>query len=150
MGSINERRAAMASNHNALVKALIDGIGEDKAVEIGRAALFKVGQDLGEEARIRFSVGDSLEDLILAARVMYKVLGIDFDVHGGGKELTIEIDRCALSETYSEITCMVTSAADEGVVRGLNPSVRMRFETRITSGYPTCVARIKIDHEEPE
>jgi hypothetical protein len=143
-GSIEERRAVMAANHSLLLKALSDGIGRDKAVEVGREALFKVGVRLGEESRRRLGVGDSVEDLLTAARVMYSVLGISFTVEGEGGERSIEVHRCALSEHYSELTCAVLSAIDEGAFRGLNPRASMSFKRKMTSGFPTCMAHVTI------
>jgi hypothetical protein len=143
-GSIEKRRAVMAANHSLLLKALSDGVGHDRAVELGRETLFKVGISLGEESRKRLGVGDSTEDLLMAARVMYSVLGISLTVKEEGGDHRIEVHRCALSEHYSELTCTVLSAVDEGVVRGLNSRASMSFERRITSGFPTCKARIRI------
>ena len=143
-GSIEERRAVMATNHCLLLKVLSDGIGRDRAVELGREALFKVGVSLGEESRKRLGVGDSVEDLLMAARVMYRVLGIRFKVKEKGGDHRIEVYRCALSEHYSELACTVLSAVDEGVVKGLNPRASMSFERRITSGFPTCMAYVRI------
>lgn len=143
-GSVDERRAAMVSNHNVLLKALIHGVGRDKAVEVGRKTLFRVGVRMGEETRKRLGVGNSINDIVMAAKVLYRVLGIGFIVHGGGGEYRIEVHRCALSAHYSEQTCAVLSAVDEGVVRGLNPLASMRFESKITSGFPTCLASVRI------
>jgi hypothetical protein len=143
-GSIEERRASMAANHSLLLKALLDGVGRDKAVELGRETLFKVGVSLGEESRRRLGVGSSIEDLLTAARVMYSVLGISFTVKEEGGDHRIEVHRCALSEHYNELTCTVLSAVDEGVFRGLNPRASMSFERKITSGFPTCMAYVRI------
>ena len=141
-GSIEERRAVMASNHRVLVEALSNGIGFDGAVDVGREALFMVGVRLGEESRVRLGVGDSIRDLLLAARVLYRVLEISFTAERDGQRIRIVVERCALSCYYSELACIVLSAVDEGVVRGLNPNVAMRFEKRKTAGSPTCVARV--------
>jgi hypothetical protein len=143
-GSIEKRRAVMAANHSLLLKALSDGVGRDRAVELGREALYKVGVSLGEDSRRRLGVGDSVEDLLTAARVMYSVLGISFTVKEEGGDNHMEVYRCALSEHYNELTCTVLSAVDEGVFRGLNPRASMSFERRITSGFPTCMACIRI------
>ena len=143
-GSIENRSAAMAANHNLLLQALSDGVGHDRAVELGRETLFKIGISLGEESRGRLGVGDGVEDLLTAARVMYRILGIRITVKGEDGGHRIEVYRCALSEHYSEFTCTVLSAVDEGVFRGLNPRASMSFERRITSGFPTCMANVTI------
>ena len=143
-GSIEERRAVMAANHSVLLKALSDGIGRDRAVEVGREALFEIGVRLGEESRRRLGVGDSVEDLLMAAHVMYSVLGIRFTVNEKSGEYLIEVYRCPLSKQYSDFTCTITSAIDEGVFKGLNPRASMNFKRKMTSGFPTCMAYVTI------
>jgi len=145
VGSIDDCRAAMASNHNLLVDSLVDVVGERDAISLGREALYAVGLIIGGGARTRLGVGDGMEDLIMAARVMYRVLGITFLVRGGNDGFVMVVQRCALSNWYSERTCKVLSATDEGVLRGLNPRVGMRFDQTITSGCPTCLARIWVE-----
>lgn len=144
-GSLDQRRAAMAAAHNARVDALVDALGREEAVRVGRSAMAPVGERLGREARERLSVGDGLDDLLRAARVLYRVLGISFVVEetpGGGTWM--RVDRCALAEHYTEYACLVLSAADEGVVRGLNPRVTMTFRERITAGRSECLADLEV------
>lgn len=144
-GSIEEFRATMASNHNILLNELINSIGQEKAVEVSRETLYNVGKLLGEETRYNLGLDESLEDLVMAAKLLYKVLGISFTLEReeDGTQY-IEIHRCTLSKRYSELTCTVLSAVDEGVVGGLNPQAKMWFERRITSGFSTCIARVII------
>jgi len=144
-GNIEERRKIMASAHNVRVKALIDILGYDKAIEVGRNALFKVGLKLGREARERLGVGDSLHDLIMAARVLYKVLGIEFEVNRSGEELNIIVLKCSLAKYYTVETCGILSAADEGVVQGLNENIHMTFTQKMTEGYGECIACLRCE-----
>lgn len=139
-GDINNRRKLMATAHNVRVKALIDELGHDDALIIGRKALFKVGLKLGQEARERLGVGDSLQDLIRAARVLYQVLGIEFRIKSSGKEINMVIKKCLLSSYYTAQTCQILSAADEGVVQGLNENIQMKFTQRMTEGPSECIA----------
>jgi hypothetical protein len=142
-GSIEKYRAVMAANHSLLLKALSDEIGHDRAVEMGRDALFKVGLTIGEESGKRLGVGEGIKELFMAARVMYNILGIEFSIKEEGYHY-MEFHRCSLSDHYSELTCTVMSAIDEGVIRGLNPRASMSFKRRITSGFSTCLACVKI------
>lgn len=144
-GSIEDCRGAMALNHNTLVQSLVEAIGEKDAIDLGRQALFKAGLEIGEESRARLGVGEKIDDLITAARLLYRVLGINFTVQQNSDEFKMEVARCALSKWYSEQTCRMLSAVDEGVVRGLNHKIGMRFDRMITSGFATCIARIWID-----
>ncbi len=142
--SLEKKREAMAWTHNQLVKELVDAVGREKAIQLGRKRLFQVGKEIGERAGKRLGVSDSLEDMIRAARIMYKVLGIEFDVLKDEKGTKMMVYQCALSQYYSADACAVLSAADEGVVQGLNPRIEMRFVDRMTSGNRNCVARIDL------
>ncbi len=142
---LEEKRAVMAREHNALVEALAEALGRDEAVRLGREAMFRVGEELGSETRRRLGVGDNPQDVVKAAKVLYRVLGISFEVEWRGPaDATLFVDRCALAKDYSEITCLVLSATDEGVVKGLNPKMRMAFKNRITNGCSKCTADIKL------
>jgi hypothetical protein len=138
-------REQMAILHEQRVSELCHCIGEDEGVALGRRVLYKVGIGLGENARERLGVGDSLKDTLLAARIMYKVLGIEFTFRPEGDGGTLFVKRCALSDHYSGRTCRVLSAADEGVLRGLNPRLTMRFVETIPDGAEGCKAKIIID-----
>ena len=146
-GDLDQRRRAMADAHRRRVTALVEAMGEEAAVEEGRRRISPVGVALGIEARERLGVGDDIEDLVEAAKVLYTVLGIEVDGEegdeggeGGDGTMVLRVDRCALSEVYDPTTCRLMSAADEGLVRGLNPRVRMTFNERITEGRPQCRA----------
>jgi len=141
--SAKEKRAFMSKEHKDLVESLALALGREEAVRLGRDALFKAGEQLGKETRLRLGVGNSRRDLIKAARILYRVLGISFKVEWQGQtNATLIVDRCELAKNYSELTCTVLSATDEGVVKGLNPDMNMKFETWITSGCSNCTAKI--------
>lgn len=141
---LEERRAAMARGHDRKVRALIEGVGREKAILLGREALFRTGLALGREARHRLGVKDTEDDLLRAAGVLYRILGIEFTVVAGPGGDRMEVTCCALSAHYSLEACEILSAVDEGTVTGLSPRASMRFERRITDGSPRCVARIDL------
>ncbi len=147
-GTIEERRSAMAKKHAAIVRALEEAVGRDKAVAMGREALFTVGRNLGRETHDRLGMGDSPRDLVRAARILYRILGIEFRVEWlGNARANLIVERCALANEYSELTCSVLSATDEGVIRGLNPGASMRFEEKMTGGCARCIAAIEFNRE---
>lgn len=141
-GNLEERRSIMANAHNNRVNALIEELGYEKSIEFGRNAMFKVGYQLGQDARRRLGVKTSFEDLESAAKILYRILGIEFKIENKGGEIIMVVNRCALSKYYSLEACMVLSAADEGVVRGLNNNISMKFKERITEGASECIACI--------
>ena len=141
-GSLEERRSILANAHNKRVKILIQELGHEKAVKIGRNVMFEVGYRLGQEARRKLGARNSFEDLELAARILYKVLGIEFKIENKDGNMIMVVNRCALSKYYSPESCMILSAADEGVVCGLNENMGMQFKERITEGAHECIACI--------
>jgi len=143
--SIEQRRDLMALKHANLVNSLAEVLGKEETIRLGREAMFKVGEELGSETCQKLRVGRSLKDLIRAAKILYRVLGIDFEVKLQNPDNAILIvNRCALAANYSEITCQVLSATDEGTIRGLNQNTNMTFTERITGGQPKCKARITL------
>lgn len=144
-GSIEQRRDLMALKHANLVNSLAKVLGKEEAIRLGREAMFKVGEELGSETCQKLGVGRSLQDLIRAAKILYRVLGIDFEVQlQNPNNAILIINRCALAANYSELTCQVLSATDEGTIRGLNQNMNMTFTERITGGQPKCKARITL------
>ena len=140
---IQEQRAAMAQTHVKLVEALEAAVGHEAAVKLGREALFLVGQNLGKQTRIRLGVTDNPKDLTRAANILYRVLGIEFHLEWlDNSNAKAVIDRCALAEQYSRVTCEVLSATDEGVIKGLQPNVTMKFREYMTNGCQNCTADI--------
>jgi hypothetical protein len=141
--SIEDKRTAMALKHSNLVNKIAGVLGKEEAMKLGREEMFKVGEELGSETCQRLGVGRRLKDVVRAAKILYRVLGIDFEVEQQNSHTAVLIvNRCALAANYSELTCQVLSATDEGTIKGLNKSMIMTFNERITGGQPKCKARI--------
>jgi len=145
--TVEQKRASMAAEHASIVEALVTAIGREETLRLGREALFEVGKRLGLESRGKLGVGSNPKDLIKAATILYRVLGIEFNVELSDKNrATLVVDRCALSKHYSEFTCRVLSATDEGVVKGLDPHANMEFKEVLTSGCQKCRAQIEFEN----
>ena len=141
-GDIEKRRIIMTEAHNNLVQELIGILGYEKAIRVGRKTMFNVGYQLGRDARRRLGVGNNFHDLETAAQILYRVLGIDFKIDNKNGNIIMTVQKCALSKNYTPEACIVLSAADEGVVCGLNENINMQFKDRITEGAPECIACI--------
>jgi hypothetical protein len=135
-------RMAMAQGHERKVRALIEKVGRDRAISLGREALYRTGVELGKEAKDRLGVKDTEEDLLRAARIIYRILGIDFRLEDGPSGEIMVVTSCALSHHYSHESCIIMSAVDEGTVHGLCPMAGMQFLERMTDGSSKCVARL--------
>jgi len=142
-GKLSQRRSIMATAQNIRIKRLIESIGYMEASEISRKALFKVGLTLGREAHERLNVNDSLTDLSSAARILYRVLGIEFYITVDDNKIFLTVEKCALAEYYTIETCKIISAVDEGVVQGLNHNYNMIFTEWMTGDCNECRACIK-------
>jgi hypothetical protein len=144
--NLEELRGAMADDHVRRVHALVEAVGEEEAVREGRRRMGPAGERLGAEARVRLDIDDSPDDLVAAAKLLYKVLDIEFEAeeHSDGS-VTLHIGRCGLTQGYDGLTCRLMSAADEGMIRGLNPRARMEFRHRMTEGANECLADITFD-----
>ncbi len=133
--SLSEQRAMMAQTHAKLVQALVAAVGHEKAVTLGRESLFAVGVNLGKQTRSKLGVNDNPKDLVRAAKILYRILGIEFNLEWLDSSNAVAIiNHCALAEQYSKLTCEVLSATDEGVIKGLQPNVTMHFKEYMTSG----------------
>jgi len=143
-GNLEKRRAAMAKQHVELVSALVEAVGREKATKLGREKLFEVGKELGVEIRGKLGITSNPEDLVKAAKLLYRVLGIEFTVEWIGKtNASLFVYKCELAKEYRDVTCLILSATDEGVFNGLQPKAHMKFKNKITDGSSRCIAEIK-------
>ncbi len=147
--SVEQERTNMAQAHARLVETLESTFGYEKGLALGRETLFSIGEGLGKQTRIRLGVGDNPKDMIKAAKILYRIFGIDFHLEWlDESNATLIIDRCALAEHYSKSTCEVLSATDEGIIQGLQPNSKMQFKEYMTSGCKKCKADIHFHKKE--
>lgn len=150
-GNLEDIRAKMAQEHNIRVKILSDSLGPEETIKIARPQMFNTGYELGLDIKTRLGLNDDLNDLIRAARLLYQVLGIDFEFHEDDScnpyhlKRCIIIKHCSLARYYLPLTCQVLSGTDEGVVSGLNSQVKMVFKEKITEGASACFAAIEMN-----
>lgn len=144
-GDLIQRREIMATTQHNRIRKLIKLIGYREACENGRKALFQVGLKLGRQACERLNVTDNLDDLTSAARILYHVLGIEFQITTLDNEIFLIVMRCALAEYYTVETCKIISAVDEGVIQGLNPHYNMHFTEYMTGDSNICQACINMN-----
>ena len=102
--------------------------------------LFQSAYELGDKYRKIFRVS-SPSDIIAVSRLLYQVLGIDFQETDQG---VIKISRCFFSKIYDSSTCQVISSLDAGLIAGLSGGGIMTFSERITDGYESCKAKIML------
>jgi len=138
--NLEDRRAAMAQGHERKVRTLVESLGRERAIGLGREALFHTGLALGKDAKVRLKVNDTRGDMLKAARVLYHILGIEVVIVSGPEGERMEVIRCSLSPHYSRDACSILSAVDEGTFKGLCPGAGLQFMRSITDGSPRCVA----------
>jgi hypothetical protein len=101
-----------------------------------KGRLYRGAYALGRRLRKRLCV-TSLEEALVAARIVYRTLDIDFRGNPRGE---VTINRCFFSRFYSSQVCDLISALDEGVIAGLSGGGRIVFTQRITEGKDCCRA----------
>jgi len=114
-------------------RALADPSGAAEA----ERRLFDGAFDLGRAIRDELHVATAAE-VMTAARVLYRGLGIDFKGWASGD---IVIGRCYFEPHYSASICRLMSRLDAGVLAGLAGGGRLEFSERLTEGAACCRAR---------
>jgi len=124
------------------VAAQIEG-GRDMAAVEQRLyeAAVALGRRFGGPFRIR-----SMKDMQTVGRVLYRMLGIDFESDERGEVI---IRRCFFSQAYSAQVCQVMSAMDRGLFAGLSGGGQLEFSGRITEGQCCCRARFTLQGDPP-
>lgn len=116
--------------------------GDSAAVEAKRRlreAAHDFGKALRRDLRLR-----SPAEVMRAGRLLYRILGIDFQGSASGE---IKINACFFASHYSPQTCAFIAALDEGVLTGLAGGGRLEFTERITEHRPCCRARFLFPSE---
>ncbi len=91
---------------------------------------FVFGQHLKQSLHIA-----SRTDAVAALKVIYQLIGIDFQSEGQGG---FTIKQCFFSQYYSAAVCRLISSLDEGLAAGLSGGGTLRFEQRMTEGGDCC------------
>jgi hypothetical protein len=115
-------------------RALVDGTDLDG---LSRRA-WANARVLGGSFRRRLGV-HTRSDALRAARIAYRMIGIDLRVDASG---AVVVDRCVFAARYSPQACRVMSSFDDGLIAGLTQGGSLSFSERITEGQPRCLARI--------
>lgn len=80
------------------------------------------------------------EDIAQFTIALYRNIGITLEGRLPGR---LCFRRCFFSQYFSPEICLAASALDEGLMRGLTGSGRLRFQQRITEGCNHCLATYK-------
>lgn len=107
--------------------------------------LYRAARALGRRYRLQLKVR-STREVMTAARILYRALGIDFQ---GSPEGEIVIRRCAFAAVYSPRVCALVSALDRGLLAGLAGGGELRFTGRLTEGACCCRARFTLGIASP-
>jgi len=90
------------------------------------------GRGIRRELRVA-----SPREVMAAARILYRSLGIDFEGTPAGE---IVISRCFFETRYSAGVCRLMSRLDAGVLAGLAGGGGLEFTERLTEGAGRCRA----------
>jgi hypothetical protein len=124
---------AVFTRENAIEAIKLGSTPEIKERLYSRA--YQIGRNLKTELKVR-----TLQEVMMACRLIYKALKIDFQGDSGGHVL---INQCFFSQYYSGEICRVISSLDKGLAAGLSGGLKLDFNQRITEGNPCCAARLR-------
>ena len=99
-----------------------------------KSTLFDQACMLGARCRRWFRIR-SIDDALLAARMLYSFCRIDFRGSHNGE---IAVCACFFSAYYSGDICRVIASLDAGLLAGLTGGRRLSFNSRMTEGATTC------------
>jgi hypothetical protein len=105
--------------------------------------LYRNACTLGQTIRKQLHI-TTTDDAMIAARILYSALNIDFHGDGNGG---ITINRCFFSDYYSGGVCRLISSLDAGVLAGLTGRENLVFSQRITESGDCC--RASLDTKDP-
>ena len=112
-----------------------------KALATGEAAavgerLFRSARAFGEELRRSLGVRTSA-DVMAAARVLYRAIGIDLL---GAPDGAVVVRSCRFARDYTPGICGLISSLDRGILTGLAGGGDLLFSRRLTEGHDSCRA----------
>ena len=111
-------------------EAIIKQGKQDEVMSRLHRNAFQMAQELKKSYHV------SSRDTMTIARIIYKILGIEFKGDSQGR---ISIKRCYFSSFYSEDVCRLISALDQGLLEGLSGG-KVGFTQRMTEGATECKA----------
>jgi hypothetical protein len=112
-----------------------------KAIAAGEAGavgerLFRNALGFGEELRRSLGVRTPA-DVMAAARVLYRAIGIDLQ---GAPDGAIVVRSCRFAPDYTPAVCELIASLDRGILTGLAGGGELRFSRRLTEGHDSCRA----------
>jgi hypothetical protein len=120
-------------------KAAVDraaAAGDD--LDAIRERLFRGAFVYGERWRKSLR-GSGVEDVMAAAKTLYRGIGIEFEGDNRGEA---EIRACFFGRIYDPRTCRTMSGLDAGLMAGLSGGGDFVFSRRMTEGHATCRAAL--------
>lgn len=106
----------------------------ERSIEEVKHRLFQNSSLFGQNFRKVLHIA-TLEEAVTALKVIYKLIGIDFQCDSKGEFI---IKQCFFSKYYSGEICKLISSLDEGLAAGLSGGGKLCFHQRITEGDICC------------
>lgn len=131
-------RRALLDRYASFTRHCAEQVLADGGIDRVSGRMWNDAYILGDSLRRRLRVR-TREEALRAARLAYRMIGIDLWAHRCGH---VTVARCAFAQRYSPQVCGLMSSLDAGLIAGLTRGGRLTFSERITEGRPRCLARI--------
>lgn len=145
------RREIEARIAGPLIKAFMEEIGEERALEIAQEVIVSLARESGKALR-EFAGGNSLEDFARGMVLWSQDDAVTSDLlEMTPEKISLNVTRCRYAEMYGELGMAdlgftLSCARDFAMVEGFNPKIELERTQTIMEGAGFCDFRFAL-HE---
>jgi fumarate reductase iron-sulfur subunit len=142
------RRQIEAEIAIPLIKAFMEEVGREKALEIARKAIEELAAESGRMLA-RMVNGNSLEHLAKTTDVFAQGGALDFQIMESSPDrLSLNMTRCRFSEIckergWNEFGYLLACGRDFAMFKGFNPKIKLTRTQTVMEGAPFCDFRFE-------
>ena len=143
------RRQIEAGIAVPLIKAFMEEVGREKALEIVRKVIEELAAESGRMLA-KMLDGNSLEHFAKATAVFAQGGALESEiVESSPDRLVLNITRCRFSEIckehgWEEFGYLLSCGRDYAMIKGFNPKIKLTRTQTLMEGAPFCDFRFKM------
>jgi predicted hydrocarbon binding protein len=143
------RREIEARIAGPLIKAFMEEVGRERALEIAQQVIVSLAREGGEMLR-EFAKGNSLEDFARGMVLWSQDDAVTSDLlELTPEKISMNVTRCRYAETYEELGMAdlgftLSCARDFALVEGFNPKIKLERTQTIMEGADHCDFRFAL------
>ena len=144
------RREIEALIAEPIIRAFMDKVGQDQALEVIKPVIEQLASQSGRDAAARVG-GNSIEHFVQAMEAWAAGDAYDFEVVKQTSDAyEWNVTRCAYAEMYARLGMAdlgyhLSCARDFAMVSGFNPKMKLNRTKTCMEGDPICDFRISLE-----